>query len=41
MIGYDTVFAWMALISLVLVPLILILRPAAPTASETIEVHPE
>ena len=41
MIGYDTVFAWMALLSLVLVPLILILRPAAKTPSETIELHPE
>ena len=38
MIGYDTVFAWMALLSLVLVPLILILRPANST-SETIDVH--
>jgi DHA2 family multidrug resistance protein len=41
MIGYDTVFAWMALFSLVLVPLVLILRPASSAPSETIEVHPE
>ena len=41
MIGYDTVFAWMALLSLVLVPLILILRPASSSPTETIDVHPD
>ncbi|CAN7521361.1 DHA2 family efflux MFS transporter permease subunit [Phenylobacterium sp. LjRoot225] len=41
MIGYDTVFAWMALISLVMVPLILIPRPARSAPAEALEVHPD
>ncbi|CAN7195491.1 DHA2 family efflux MFS transporter permease subunit [Phenylobacterium sp. LjRoot219] len=41
MIGYDTMFAWMAVLSLLLAPLILILRPADAAPSETLEAHPE
>ena len=41
MMGYDAIFAWMALISLLLAPLVLILRPASAAPSETLEIHPE
>jgi len=41
MIGYDAMFAWMALLCLFLAPIILIMRPSRPPPGETIEVHPE
>jgi DHA2 family multidrug resistance protein len=40
MMGYDSIFAWMALLSLMMAPLILMLEPAAGT-SERLELHPE
>ena len=39
MMSYDSIFAWMALLSLLLGPLILILKPPHGAASETLEVH--
>jgi MFS transporter, DHA2 family, multidrug resistance protein len=41
MIGYDSIFAWMALLSLILAPLILMMRPGRTAPGETLEVHPE
>jgi DHA2 family multidrug resistance protein len=41
MMSYVTVFAWMSLISLCLLPLLLILRPAEQRSSELIEAHAE
>ncbi len=39
MIGYVDVFSWMTLLTLLLIPLILILRPAPAIRMEKIEVH--
>jgi DHA2 family multidrug resistance protein len=41
MIGYVNVFSWMALITLLLVPLILMLRPAPAVAPPPGEAHAE
>ena len=40
MLGYVTIFSWMALASCILFPLILVMRPAPrQVASQTVEVH--
>jgi DHA2 family multidrug resistance protein len=39
MMGYDAVFAWMALVSLALAPLLLLLRPARAKSSEILDVE--
>jgi MFS transporter, DHA2 family, multidrug resistance protein len=39
MLGYVNIFAWMALGTCILVPLVLILRPAAPVMRDHTEVH--
>jgi DHA2 family multidrug resistance protein len=36
MMAYDTLFAWMALVSLLIAPLLLILRPARKAKSESV-----
>jgi DHA2 family multidrug resistance protein len=41
MMGYDSIFAWMALLSLVLAPLVLILKTPDAKSSETLELHVE
>jgi DHA2 family multidrug resistance protein len=41
MIAYDTVFGWMCAASLVMAPLILIMRPAKPGQGKGIEIHGE
>lgn len=41
MIGYVDVFAWMTLLTCVIVPLVLILRPAPPLPPDPTEVHGE
>jgi DHA2 family multidrug resistance protein len=41
MIGYNTVFAWLALICLIIAPLILLLRPPVRAPAETFEIQPE
>jgi DHA2 family multidrug resistance protein len=37
MMGYDSVFAWMALGSLLLIPLLLIIRPSKLQPAEEVE----
>jgi DHA2 family multidrug resistance protein len=41
MIGYDTIFAWMALFTLLLLPLLLLMRPPPPATMVAIETPAE
>jgi hypothetical protein len=41
MIGYVNVFSWMALLTLLLVPLVLLLRPAPAVAPQRADAHVE
>jgi DHA2 family multidrug resistance protein len=41
MIGYDAIFAGMAVVSLAMLPLVLIMRPARPAPGELTEAHAE
>ena len=39
MVAYDTIFAWMALGVVLLLPLLLLMRPAATAPTMAIEAH--
>ena len=41
MIGYDTIFAWMALFTVLLLPLLLLMRPPPPATMVAIETPAE
>jgi DHA2 family multidrug resistance protein len=41
MIGYDAIFAGMAVVSLLMLPLVLIMRPARPAPGQLAEAHAE
>jgi DHA2 family multidrug resistance protein len=41
MIGYVNIFMWMALITCIIVPAVLLLKPARAAPSDTVEIHSE